>query len=56
MGLTRVVKHIRPDPRRFVAEALGDAAGPALRFAAKAAETREEGVMLILASAEFNRR
>ncbi|MCG6902840.1 MAG: DUF1800 domain-containing protein [Rhodobacter sp.] len=45
-----------PDPRDFVHSALGDAAGERLLFAAKAAESRAEGVGIILASAEFNRR
>lgn len=45
-----------PDPRDFVDVALGDAAGAETRFAAKAAETREEGIGLVLSSPEFNRR
>ncbi len=44
------------DPRRFVRRALNDAAGEDLLFAARAAETEAEGVMLVLASAEFNSR
>ncbi len=45
-----------PDPRGFVAQALGDAADEALIWAADKAETKEEGVGLILASPAFNRR
>ena len=52
-------RHLRsdlPDPRRFVATALGEAAGPRTIFAASAAETRADGIGLVLASPEFNRR
>jgi uncharacterized protein (DUF1800 family) len=45
-----------PDPRVLVQTALGDRAGNALVWAAGAAESPREGVGLILASAEFNRR
>jgi len=45
-----------PDPRSFVALALGGAASEGLIWAARAAESRAEGVGIILASAEFNRR
>lgn len=45
-----------PDPRTFVDVALGDAASDALRRAAQGAETRAQGVGVILASPEFNRR
>lgn len=44
------------DPRHFVATALGGGASAPLRFAARAAESKWEGVALILASPEFNRR
>lgn len=44
------------DPRRFLDRALGDLAGPNLRFAVSAAESRSIGVGMTLASAEFNRR
>ena len=44
------------DPVRVLGTALGPLAGDALRFATGAAETRADGVALILASAEFNRR
>jgi uncharacterized protein (DUF1800 family) len=44
------------DPRAFVTCALGDTAGDRLKWAVGAAETRAEGLALVLASAEFNRR
>lgn len=44
------------DPRALLERTLGGLAGDALRFAVSAAETRAEGVALLLASAEFNRR
>ncbi|WP_108483145.1 DUF1800 domain-containing protein [Oceaniglobus ichthyenteri] len=45
-----------PDPREFVVRALDDAASPDLIWAASAADTVAQGVGLILASPEFNRR
>ncbi len=45
-----------PDPRDFVETALGRQASETLRFAAAGAETRAEGIGLILASPEFSRR
>jgi uncharacterized protein (DUF1800 family) len=45
-----------PDPRVMVTTALGDHASERLIWAAGAAESPREGVGLILASAEFNRR
>lgn len=45
-----------PDPRAFVHSALGEAASPTLVTAAGRAESKAEGVGLILASADFNRR
>jgi len=44
------------DPRVFVETTLRDAASDKLRFAAQGAETKWEGVALVLASPEFNRR
>jgi len=44
------------DPRTFLDETLGVHAGADVRFAVSAAETRAEGIALVLASAEFNRR
>lgn len=45
-----------PDPRAFVDWSLGRFASPRTRFAAQAAETRADGVGLVLASPEFQRR
>jgi uncharacterized protein (DUF1800 family) len=45
-----------PDPRDFVQTALGTAAGDVTTFAASAAESRHEGVGVVLASVDFNRR
>ncbi|MFA3918977.1 DUF1800 domain-containing protein [Ruegeria hyattellae] len=45
-----------PDPRRFQWDALGSYAPASVRFAAQAAETRAEGVGLVLASPTFQRR
>ena len=45
-----------PDPRAFVLRALGDRASGRLIWAAGAAESPREGVGLVLASPEFNRR
>lgn len=56
MTVPRVVQPNLPDPRDFVESALGGRAGAALRFAATNAETKWEGVGLILASPEFQRR
>ncbi|MEM7473019.1 MAG: DUF1800 domain-containing protein [Pseudomonadota bacterium] len=45
-----------PDPRGFVDTSLGNLADERVRFAAQAAETRREGVGLVLASPGFQRR
>ncbi|MBC6438246.1 MAG: DUF1800 domain-containing protein [Rhodobacteraceae bacterium] len=45
-----------PDPRVFVRHALADAASPEVIWAAARAETRTEGIGLVLASSEFQRR
>ena len=44
------------DPRDFVEAALRELAGGSLKFAVAGAEQREEGLTLVLASPEFNRR
>ncbi|MGB0440084.1 MAG: hypothetical protein ACPGFC_08285 [Paracoccaceae bacterium] len=44
------------DPRGFVDTALRELAGGTLRFAVSGAERRAEGLTLVLASPEFNRR
>lgn len=56
MAAPRVVRPDLPDPRDFVETALGPMAARETRFAARAAETGWEGVGLVLASPEFNRR
>lgn len=45
-----------PDPREFLTTALGARAGEALVWAVAAAESARDGVGLVLASPEFNRR
>ncbi len=45
-----------PDPREFVRTALGPAASPEVLFAARAAERPSEGVGVVLASPDFQRR
>lgn len=55
MAIPRVLVG-QPDPRDLVEHALGDLADEGLRFAAHAAETRWEGVGLILSSPAFMRR
>jgi len=45
-----------PDPRRFVVSALGDTASDKLIWAATQAATIPEGIGIVLASPEFNRR
>jgi len=44
------------DPRAFLGQTLAGLASDRLRFAVSAAETHAEGLALVLASAEFNRR
>lgn len=56
MSVPRVVRPDLPDPRVFLEHALGRRASKALGFAAGAAATKWEGVGLILASPEFQRR
>ncbi|MCX7286274.1 MAG: DUF1800 domain-containing protein [Rhodobacterales bacterium] len=45
-----------PDPRAFLAATLGSRAGEKLVWAVSAAESAQDGVGLVLASPEFNRR
>jgi uncharacterized protein (DUF1800 family) len=56
MRLPRQIVDPLPDPRDFVVAALGPLAGEVTVFAAGAAESRHEGVGVVLASADFNRR
>lgn len=53
MAAPQVMQPDLPDPRDFVRTALGGRASGAVEFAAQAAETRAEGVGLILASPSF---
>lgn len=45
-----------PDPRDFLRTALGGTASEALRWAVPKAESASEGLAIVLASADFNRR
>lgn len=45
-----------PDPRALMQTALGDTASEALQWAVPKAETRRDGLVIVLASADFNRR
>lgn len=56
MGAPSAIYRSLPDPRKFVTDALGGIADDRLLFAAKNAETRREGVGLVLASPGFQRR
>lgn len=49
------LRRVLPDPREFVETALGTRAPEDLRFAARAAETRPEGIGIVLASPAFQR-
>lgn len=49
------LRRVLPDPRDFVETALGRTATQDVRFAARAAETRAEGVGIVLASPAFQR-
>jgi len=55
MTVPQKLRPMVPDPRAFVEAALGTRAGAELRFAAGAAETRGEGVGIILSSPAFQR-
>ncbi len=56
MTTVQMVKTKGLAPDRFARDTLGDAASERLLWAVTRAETREEGLGLVLASAEFNRR
>ena len=45
-----------PDPRDFAVSALGDHGNEKVRFAASAAESKREGIGLVLMSPQFQRR
>lgn len=55
MTVPFAIRRLLPDPRDFVESALGRAAPEPVRFAAAAAETRAEGVGVVLASPAFHR-
>lgn len=56
MALQKVPELELPDPRQFVDDALGPLASERLRFTAGAAETRGDGVGVVLASPDFQLR
>ncbi len=56
MSAPSEIRRDLPDPRSFVETALGPLASAETQFAARAAETRWEGVGLILSAPEFHRR
>lgn len=55
MNVPQVVAKPLPDPRRFVHTALGELAGDTVVQAAARAETRAQGIGVILASPDFQR-
>ena len=55
LALSELMGGDLPDPRDFVEAALGPEAPEAVRFAAKAAESRREGVALVLMAPAFQR-
>ncbi|GAA6179417.1 DUF1800 family protein [Shimia sp. NS0008-38b] len=55
LGAPAAVVPDLPDPRDFVITTLGEEAPASVRFAAKAAENRREGIALVLMSPAFQR-
>jgi len=55
MTVPFALRRVMPDPREFVQTALGSKAPEAVRFAAASAETRAQGVALVLSSPHFQR-
>lgn len=55
IAVPKILMQDLPDPRDFVHTALGDFSTPATEFAAKAAESRWDGIGLVLASPAFQR-
>jgi len=55
MAVPSLLRRRLPDPREFVWACLGDRAGETLQWAAARAETRAQGVGIILVSPEFMR-
>ncbi|MFK7753430.1 MAG: DUF1800 family protein [Sedimentitalea sp.] len=56
MSVPQLIRPDLPDPRDFVASALGARPPEPVRFAAAAAESRSEAIGLVLASPAFQRR
>jgi uncharacterized protein (DUF1800 family) len=56
VSVPQVLKPELPDPREFVQTALGSRGSAAVSFAAKAAESRADGIGLVLASPAFQRQ
>jgi len=56
MVMPQVLRPELPDPRDFVETALGGQAPEVVRFAAASAETRSDGIGLVLASPAFQRQ
>lgn len=56
LSVPEILRPNLPDPREFVRDALGDTAPDPVIFAAGAAETRAEGVAMVLSSPAFQRR
>lgn len=55
LRVPNILDHPPPDPRQFVTDALGPTPPERVAFAASAAESRREGVALILLSPAFQR-
>ncbi|MFD1342135.1 DUF1800 domain-containing protein [Litorisediminicola beolgyonensis] len=55
MSVPKTLMRDAPDPRDFAIAALGSRASPLIRFAAAAAETRWDGVGVVLSSPAFQR-
>ena len=55
MSVPLLLRSDLPDPRVFVQSTLGDRAPKIVRLAAKAAESRAEGIGLVLDSPAFQR-
>lgn len=56
MDVPQRLLNVLPEPAALAERALGPLVGKDLRFAVQAAENRREGVGLVLASTEFNKR
>jgi uncharacterized protein (DUF1800 family) len=56
LSATREGHRRLPDPRQVLDHSLGPIAGPVLQQAVARAETARDGVGIVIASPEFNRR